>query len=166
MPTALETELLRLLVGTNDQRRCVGQTLYHFYRTLTFWMPKGRSFFDITKAWSAGGAAIFDSLARTLAELPPAHPDPVLRAYLGQVLGRLADDLERGDNMLVPFLRYLETLFPELTEMIRQESVGTHLYDLDLARELASLFTLAPDARREDVVRSFRAAAEGFREPL
>ena len=164
MPSPLEKELMQLLVETNEQRRRVGQTLYHFYRTLVFWMPKGRSFFDITKAWSAGGATIFDSLATTLAELPPPSRDPTLRAFLGKVLGRLADDLERGDHMLVPFLRFLETLFPELTNMIRQESVGSRLYDLDLARELASLFAVAPDARREDVVRSLRASAEGFLE--
>jgi hypothetical protein len=166
VPTALEQELLNLLVGTNEQRRRVGQTLYHFYRTLVFWMPKGRPFFDITKAWSAGGATIFDSLATTLAELPPPRPDPTLRAFLGRVLGRLADDLERGDHMLVPFLRYLETLFPELTEMIRRESAGSRLHDLALARELADLFAVAPDARREDVVLSLRVSVEGFLAPV
>ena len=162
MTTALDRELLQLLVETNEQRRRVGQTLYHFYRTLVFWLPKGRSFYDVAKAWSAGGAAIFDSLATTLADLPPPTPDPALRRFLGRVLTRLADDLERGDHMLVPFLRYLETLFPELTEMIRLESVGSRLYDLDLARELASLFAVAADTPRADFVRSLRASAEGF----
>ena len=166
MPTALEKELLQLLVETNEQRRRVGQTLYHFYRTLVFWLPKGRTFYDITKAWSAGGAAIFDTLATTLAELPPPTPDPTLRAFLGEVLNRLAGDLERGDHMLVPFLRYLETLFPQLTEMIRQESVGSRIYDLERARELASLFAVAPDTPRTDFVRSLRASAEGFLEPI
>lgn len=166
MATALEKELLQLLVETNEQRRRVGQVLYHFYRTLAFWLPKGRPFFDITKAWSAGAATIFDSLARTLAELPPPTPDPTLRAFLGAVLNRLADDLERGDHMLVPFLRYLETLFPQLTEMIREESGGSRIHDLELARELASLFAVHPDAERADFVRSLRASADGFLEPL
>ena len=164
MTIALDKELLQLLVETNEQRRRVGQTLYHFYRTLGFWLPKGRSFYDITKAWSAGGAAIFDTLATTLADLPPPTPDPVLRHFLGGVLTRLADDLERGDHMLVPFLRYLETLFPELTEMIRQESVGSRVYDLDLARELASLFAVSADTPRADFVRSLRASGEGVLE--
>jgi len=166
LTTALEKELLHLLVETNEQRRRVGQTLYHFYRTLAFWLPKGRPFFDIMKAWSAGGAAIFDGLATTLAELPPPQPDPTLRRFLGEVLNRLADDLERGDHMLVPFLRYLETLFPKLTEMIRQESAESKIYDLELARELASLFAVAPDTPRKDVVRSLRASAEGFLVPI
>lgn len=166
MTSTLDRELLQLLVETNEQRRRVGQTLYHFYRTLVFWLPKGRSFYDITKAWSAGGAAIFDALATTLADLPPPTPDPVLRRFLGGVLTHLADDLDRGDHMLVPFLRYLETLFPELTAMIRQESVGSRVYDLDLARELASLFAVASDTPRRDFVRSLRASAEGFLEPL
>lgn len=166
MATALDRELLSLLVETNDQRRRVGQTLYHFYRTLIFWMPKGRTFFDITKAWSAGGAAIFDALAATLAELPPPSPDARLRGFVRGVLERLADDLERGDHMLVPFLRWIESLFPELTTMIREESVGSRIYDLELARELASLFAVSPDAARGDFVGSLRAVASGFGEAV
>jgi len=162
MPTALDKELLSLLVETNDQRRRVGQALYHFYRTLIFWMPKGRTFFEITKAWAAGGAAVFDALAHVLAELPPARPDHRLRRFVGGVLEHLADDLERGDHMLVPFLRWVETLFPELTTMIREESVGSRIYDLDLARELASLFAVPQDVERGDLVRSLRAVAAGY----
>jgi hypothetical protein len=162
VPTALDRELLKLLTGTNDQRRRVGQTLYHFYRTLIFWMPKGRTFLEITRAWSAGGAAVFDTLATTLDEIGEPSRDERLRAFTGRVLVQLADDLERGDRMLVPYLRWLETLFPELTEMIRQEDVGSRIYDVDLARELGSLFAAAPDASREDLVRSLRACGHGF----
>lgn len=166
MATALDKELLSLLVETNDQRRRVGQTLYHFYRTLIFWMPKGRTFFEITKAWSAGGAAVFDALATMLADLPPARPDGKLRRFVSRVLDHLADDLERGDHMLVPFLRWIETLFPELTTMIREESVGSRIYDLDLARELASVFAVSQDAARGDFVSSLRAVAAGFAEEV
>jgi len=162
MRNALDLELQKLLVGTNDQRRRVGQALYHFYRTLVFWMPKGRSFFETTKAWAAGGAAIFDGLAATLEPLGPWERDRRLRAYTANFLQQLAEDLERGDHMLVPFLRWMETLFPELTEIIREEDARSKIYDYDLARELASLFVSVANAPRAEVVTSLRTCAEGF----
>ena len=70
-PADLDRQLLELLVETNEQRRRVGQTLYHLYRTLVFWLPKQRSFLDVTRAWSASGAAVFDALATTLGDLGP-----------------------------------------------------------------------------------------------
>ena len=108
MRTELDRELVKLLVETNEQRRRFGQAIYHFYRTLVFWLPKGRSFLQITQAWSAGGATIFDTLAATLEEMDEHAADPTLRAFVVRVLDQLADDLERGDNMLVPYLRWLE----------------------------------------------------------
>lgn len=161
MTTTLDRELQKLLVGTNDQRRRVGQALYHFYRTLIFWMPKGRTFLEITTAWSAGGAAVFSTLATTLEELADGTRDENLRRFVGRVLGQLADDLHRGDHMIVPFLRWIEGLFPELTEMIQQEAVDSRIYDFDLARELASLFAAAADAERAEIVASFRTFAGG-----
>ena len=164
MPTALDHELQKLLIGTNDQRRRVGQALYHFYRTLIFWMPKGRTFLGITKAWAAGGAAIFDGLAQTLEPLGDWKHDQRLRTYVGGFLAQLADDLERGDHMLVPFIRWVETLFPELTEMIQEEDDRSRIYDYDLARKLSSLFASAADANRAELVRALRAAGHGFAE--
>ena len=51
---ALEQELERLLVETNDLRRRAGQAFYHFYRTLVFWSDKGLGFGDSTRLlWCA-----------------------------------------------------------------------------------------------------------------
>lgn len=163
MPHTLDHELRKLLIGTNDQRRRVGQALYHYYRTLIFWMQKGRPLFATTQAWSAGGAAIFRGLTVTLEPLTPWARDTRLRVYLAGFLEQLADDLERGDHMLVPFLRWMETIFPELTEIIREEDATSKIYDYDLARELASLFASIADAPRSEVVQALRTCAEGFR---
>lgn len=164
MAHVLDHELQKLLVGTNDQRRRVGQALYHFYRTLVFWMPKGRGLFETTQNWAAGGAAIFDGLASTLEELEPWREDARLRAYVARFLDQLADDLERGDHMLVPFLRWMETIFPELTEIIREEDATSKIYDYVLARGLADLFVAVANQSRPEVVQALKTCAEGFRE--
>jgi hypothetical protein len=155
---ALDAELERLLVGTNEQRRRVGQALYHFYRSLVFWSARGRSFVAIAAAWSAAGAGIFDALATTLRELPPHAPDARLRRFVRDVLLRLAADLERGDHMLVPFLRWIETRFPELTAMMQAESRATAIHDFELARELTGLFRLVARGERAEMVRLLRGA--------
>jgi hypothetical protein len=153
----LELELKKLTVGTNDQRRRVGQALYHFYRTLIFWRDKGLSFHDVTRAWSAGGAAIFDALAATLREVGSPQEDAELRALLAEFLGQLADDLERGDHMLLPFLRWLEACFPRVTEMMRAEDADSRIYDIALADLLASLFVHAARAELSTLVGLLRA---------
>ncbi|MFV1959608.1 MAG: hypothetical protein ACC662_09380 [Planctomycetota bacterium] len=163
MPTPLDSELQRLLVGTDEERRRVGQAFYHLYRTLVFWHPRGRTFLEITKAWAAAGATIFDTLAATLEALEPWRRDDALRALVGRVLGQLAEDLERGDSVLVPFLRWSEGLFPEITDLIRQEGGEAAIHDHDLARELSSLFAGLVDADRADVVRALRICSEGYR---
>jgi len=154
-----DLELARLLVGTNDQRRRVGQSLFHFYRTLIFWKAKGLSFFEVTRAWSAGGAAIFDNMADTLRELGEPQRDETLRAFLGDFLRQLADDLERGDHLLLPFLRWLEGRFPELTAMMQAEDETSRIYDVELAEVLARMYAFAARCERADLVGIVREAA-------
>jgi hypothetical protein len=161
MTTApLEQELRKLVVGTNDQRRRVGQTLFHFYRTLIFWQEKGLGFAAVTQMWSAGGAQVFDSMAKTLRDLGPQEDDEVLRAFVAGFLRQLAEDLERGDHMQVSFLRWLEEGFPQLTGMMQQESATSRIYDTALADILSTLFVFCARTDREGLPRVLRAAAE------
>ena len=153
---ALDIELKRLVVGTNDQRRRVGQTLFHFYRTLIFWRDKGFGFFDVVRAWSAGGAAVFDALAASLRELGEPERDEDLRAFTVEFLEQLAGDLERGDHMMLPFLRWIESRFPELTEMMRAESEDSRIYDIALAEDLAALYVHAAQSDRDGEWHSIR----------
>ena len=158
MPSQLDLELKKLIVGTNDQRRRVGQALYHFYRTLIFWHEKQVPFFEITRAWSVGGAEMFDSLSRSLQELERFDRDERLRTWLRDVLEHLADDLERGDAMLYPFLRWLEGRFPTLTTMMQEEQSGSKIWDHDLADRLTHLFTRMAGADRSTMVSLLREA--------
>ncbi len=158
----LDLELKRLVVGTNDQRRRVGQTLFHFYRTLIFWRDKGLSFFDVVRAWSASGAAVFDSLAFSLRQLGEPERDESLRAFMVEFLEQLAGDLERGDHLLLPFLRWLESRFPELTAMMQAEVPESRIYDIALAEDLAALFVHAARADRGELARVLEAAAKAI----
>ena len=154
----LELELRRLVVGTNDQRRRVGQTLFHFYRTIIFWKDKGFDFTRVTQAWSAGGAAVFDTMAATLRELGAPEVDVTLRGFIEAFLAQLAGDLERGDHMVVPFIRWLEARFPELTVMMQAENSDSRIYDTELAEVLATLFAHCTRAEPAEVPRLLRAA--------
>ncbi|MDA1195765.1 MAG: hypothetical protein O2894_11345 [Planctomycetota bacterium] len=156
----LDLELRRLVVGTNDQRRRVGQTLFHFYRTLIFWREHGMGFVQVTQMWSAGGAAVFDALAAGLRELGLPEEDPRLRAFVTTFLRQLAGDLERGDHMLVSFLRWLETIFPELTSMMQEESADSRIYDIELADILAALFVHCARASPRELPAVLRETAE------
>ena len=160
MPSQLDHELKKIVLGTNDQRRRVGQAFYHFYRTLIFWNEKDVGFLDITRAWSVGGAEIFDGLATALRDLEVFGTDTRLRQWLAEVLGQLAGDLERGDAMLFPFLRWLEGRFPTLTTMMQEEQSGSKIWDYELARRLAHLFTLTAGADRRAMVDLLRAEAD------
>lgn len=159
MAHVLDNELKKLVIGTNDQRRRFGQTLFHFYKTLIFWRDKGLSFHEVTRAWSAGGAAIFDSLAATLEEMGPQEVDAHLRRYCASFLEHLADDLERGDHMVIPFLRWLETCFPELTEMMQRERGDSRILDQELAAALGRLLAYGAQADRADFVAALRQVA-------
>lgn len=158
----LDLELKRLMVGTNDQRRCVGQTFYHFYKTLIFWKSKGLSFFEVTRSWSAGGAAIFDAMADTLRELGESASDVKLRAFTSELLVQLADDLQGGDHLLMPFLLWLERRFPELTEMMRAEDEATRIYDVEFAEVMARLLAYTVHSEREELVGIVREAAHAL----
>ncbi len=159
METELDLELKRLVLGTNEQRRRVGQAVYHLYRTLVFWNDKGRPFLEIVRAWSAGGAAIFDALAGTLRELQVFEEDRPLRGWLSEVFLDLAADLERGDHRLWPFLRGLEGRFPALTRMMQEERTGSRIHDLELARSLTRAFETAARTDRAGLVSTLRGAA-------
>jgi hypothetical protein len=161
----LDAELRRLLVRTNDQRRRTGQALHHLYRTLVFWARHEATFLESVQRWSPGGAEIFRQLALTLEALEPVEPDDALRPYFGEVLEHLADDLERGDRMLVPFLRWIESRFPPLTEMMRGESDESRTYDVDLAWLLARTFAACRTAARREMVKALRDAARSLTTP-
>ena len=155
----LELELKRLVVGTNDQRRRFGQTMFHFYRTLIFWREKQLGFAQITQMWSAGGAAIFDAMAGMLRQLGGQEDDARLRAFCVEFLRQLAEDLERGDHMMVPFLRWLEERMPELTAMMQEENADSRIYDIELADILAALFVHTARSDPAGMPRVLRAAA-------
>jgi hypothetical protein len=163
MTLALDAELERLLVGTNEQRRRVGQALWHLHKTLAFWHSRGRTFSSIARAWCAAGGAIFSSMAATLRRLGRPEADARLRAFVAEVLQQLADDLERGEHMLVPFLRWMDERFPVLTAMMREESAATRVYDSELATLLADTFRLCSAGAAPDVVRRLREGAAGVR---
>ncbi len=162
--TQLDRELERLLVGTNDQRRRAGQALYHFYRTLIFWQNKGHTFNDSVRAWCAGGAAIFDSIAGTLIDLgEKQRSDDRLRRFLFVVLDRLADDLARGDHTRTSFLRWIEGRFPELTSMMKEEAGDSKIYDISLAIDLTQLFTICAGADADEMPSMLRTGANRIR---
>ena len=160
----LDLELKRLLVGTNDQRRRVGQTLFHFYRTLVFWQGKGLSFFEATRAWAASGAAVFDAMATTLREVGEPAIDAELRAFTIRFLTQLADDLEAGDHLLMPFLRWIEGRFPELTAMMQAEDERTRIYDVAFAEVMARMFAFGARSDRGDLVGILREAENALSE--
>ena len=156
----LDLELKRLVVGTNDQRRRFGQTMFHFYRTLIFWREKDLPFGQITQMWSAGGAAIFDAMAGMLRQVGEQQDDVRLRTFCEGFLRQLADDLERGDHMIVPFLRWLEERMPELTAMMQDESADSRIFDIELAEVLAALFVHTARSEIPGQPRVLRAAAD------
>lgn len=159
MPTDLDRELEKLLVGTNDLRRRTGQAFFHFYRTLIFWADKGLSFLDSTKVWMAAGAAIFNLTARSLASVGESREDAPLRTYCAGILERLAEDLERGEHTRIAHVRWLETQFPTLTAMMREEAELDPILDSDLARDLAQAFTVAAGGNRGELVSTLRTTA-------
>ena len=61
--------------------------------------------------------------------------------------------------MLHPYIRWLETRFPDLTQMMQEEKAGSQIHDYELARALTTVFARAKDADREDLVSLLRGAA-------
>lgn len=161
----LEREMRLLTVGTNDQRRRVGQTLFHFYKTLIFWKETDVGFAAITRMWSAGGGMVFDALAASMRDLGDPGRDEPLRSYTAEFLVQLAEDLARGDHMLLSYLRWLEERFPELTAMMQEESSSSRIYDVELAEILAALFVHCASAEPEGLPRVFKAAAAELAKP-
>ena len=157
---SLDDELKRLLVGTNEQRRRVGQTLYHYYRTLVFWRERGNGFFETTKLWSGAGASVFAHLATTLQSFGEPSEDGPLRAFLVAWLLQLAEDLERGDGMFVPYLRWLEQRFPVLTTMMKEERADSLIFDVALCRIMAGSLGRVALATREGAIARLREAAD------
>ncbi len=140
MRTGPDDALLPLVAETNDLRRAAGQALWYLHRCLVYWRDRGRSFAAILTAWAPACGQAFGTLETRLRKLRPHARDERLRRYLSDVFGRLAGDLDRGDGMAVPFLRWLEARFPALTAIMREEARGARspdrTFDLDLARDL------------------------------
>lgn len=134
----LERELQLLLVETNDLRRRTGQTFWHFFRTLVFWNDKGKGFGESVKLWAPAGSSIFGTLAGVLREVGEHSEDTALRGYTAEVFERLADDLERGEHMRMSFLRWLESRFPDLTDLMQTSDAGERIYDYAYAQQLSS----------------------------
>jgi hypothetical protein len=156
----LSAELERLLVGTNDLRRRTGQAFHHFYRTLLFWQRHDEPFVASVRRWSASGAAIFGSMAPFLRRLGENARDDDLRRWVVAVVRQVADDVERGDHMVVPFLRWIEARFPPLTEMMKAERPDSRIYDADLAQSLAAgLAAVARTTQRAAVSAALRETA-------
>ena len=155
----LDAELRRLLVGTNEQRRRVGQTLYHFYRTLVFWREHGHGFYETAKLWSGAGASVFGSLATTLRSLGSPSKDDALRAYMTAWLLQLADDLERGETMFVSYIRWLEQRFPVLTTMMKEENQDSLIFDVELCERMANTLGRFAVAERPEATQVLRDAA-------
>lgn len=161
--TAMQRELERLLVGTNDLRRRVGQSLYHYYRTLIFWSQRGRAFSHTTRLWCAAAASAFDSVGVILRDAGPPEVDAPLRAFLARAFHQLADDLERGEHMQHAWLRWLESKFPALTTLMREAGEDDRILDAELASQLAEGLALAAGAERDDLVARFHALASDVR---
>jgi hypothetical protein len=155
----LERELRRLMAGTNDLRRRTGQVLWHLDRTLIFWDRRGRGFFDVVRLWLPAAAGVFESTARAIAEHGRPDADGRLRRFVAGVLEHLADELDRGDLRLHPFLRWLEGRFPTLTAMMQAERPDSRLYDADLARTLGETFLLASGDDRAALTSRLRSTA-------
>ena len=159
MDAPLQDELRRLLAETNDQRRRFGQTIYHVYRTLVFWGEHGSPFAASVKLAAPAGAALFDAMARSLADLEPHEEDVALRRYVVDLLDRLARDLEGGDRLRVAFLRWLEGRFPALTQLMREEQASPRLLDHALAAELTQGFASIAEAPVEGLPQRLRDLA-------
>ena len=162
MRATLDDKALLLVAETNDQRRCVGKTLHYLHRTLLLWRDRGRDFSASVRAFSPGAAAMFASLESRLLRLPEAGRDLRLRRWLAPIFDRLADDLDRGERMLVPFVRWLEGRFPELTKMMSSEASSSKIHDAALARDLALAFGAAGRADRAHLAEAFRDASKAL----
>ena len=103
--------------------------------------------------------ALFASLEARLRRLPSAGRDERLRRWLSAVLLRLAEDLDRGDRMLIPFARWLEGRFPDLTALMRREAPGSKVHDAALAQDLALTFGACARAEPERLARVLAEAA-------
>lgn len=155
----LDRELKALLVGTNDLRRRTGQALYHLYRTLIFWGRRGKGFADATRLWCAAAASIFDTLVTSLREAGSAQEDAPLRRYVQEVLRQLAEDLAAGDRMQHGWLRWLESRFPRLTELMQDSPASLRILDSDLALTLAEGLTLVAGASDDQLPARLRDLA-------
>ena len=159
MRAVLEDRWFRAFAETNDQRRCAGQALHYLHRTLLLGYERGKGFAGVVRAWAPGAAALFASLETRLRRLAMAGRDDRLRRWLANVLARLADDLDGGDRRIVPFARWLEARFPELTALMRGEPAGSRLHDADLARGLALAFAACGRSAKGALAGPLRAAA-------
>jgi|GEM_PF-4865318 len=153
-----DDELLEVIAETNDQRRRLGQALLGLHRALLFGTARGRTFADAVRLWAPGAATSFAGLSDRLRRLPPHAHDDRLRRFIAPLLVGLAGDLERGEHGLIPFLRDLERIFPQLTALMRAEARAPRIADLELARALEALCGALARDDRASAVRRLRAA--------
>ena len=165
MERELNEELTQLIVGTDDLRRRVGQVFYYFYRSLIFWTEKGLSFYEVTKLWAAGAAAMLDTMAGTLSGLHPHERDERLRTYVADVLRRLCAYVGQDERMHVTFVRWMEPRFAELTEMMKEDSGVVRIYDYDLALSLSQALAAFARAGRDVAAGELESVARELTEP-
>lgn len=154
----LDRDLARLLAETNDQRRRFGQALWFFHRTLAFWGERNKTFAEATRLWAPAGAALFSAMAKVLHTAGQQRRDEALRRFAADTMERLAADLARGPELRVAFLLYLDSRFPQLTALMREEQATTRIFDHELADVLARGFAAAAASDPGDPT----ALAEGF----
>jgi hypothetical protein len=131
-----DDELLALIAETNDLRRRFGQALVALHRALIAARGRGQGLSAAVRAWAPGAAGVMEGGESRAGRLRPHERDERLRKFAGEVLGRLAADLARGESMLAAFLRDLEASFPALTAMMKEEGRGSKIHDLEFAREM------------------------------
>ena len=154
-----DDELLALIAETNDLRRRFGQALVGLHRALLAARGRGEGLGAAVKAWAPGAAALMEGMESRAGRLRPHERDERLRKFAADVLGRLAADLARGDRMLAAFLRDLETSFPALTAMMKEEGRASKLHDLAFARDLKVALGVAGRGDRAFAAETLREAA-------
>jgi len=81
------------------------------------------------------------------------------------LLTRLAEDLARGEHTRIAHVRWIETRFPALTRMMREEVAAAPIYDVELATALSDAFTLCAGAPPRDLIAILRRTADEILAP-
>ncbi len=138
---ATDDRFLALLTETNDLRRATGQAFHYVWLSLVLWRDepfwgRERGFAATVKACAPGCASIFERTEGRLRLAGKPSVDPWLRAYVGDLLSRLAADLAAGERHAFTFARWLDGRLTALTRAMREEPRTSRRFDAILAREL------------------------------